>query len=159
EGDLPGEVVGELDEQLVLGRRSALAADLNDAADLVFLIDESADAALGGLALAPLDRQALVLLLEPLNGLLHVAAAFSESGLALAKRGVGLVAEFLHIAGRNVHLARSLSFVGLALPLLALRARSLSLFSDSGRGLRVRGAVALRRPRLGQMLLIGRQRG
>jgi len=99
EGDLLGQVVGQGDEQVALGRRGRLAAHLDDAADLRGLVHIGPDAALGGLARGEVARLAARLGADDENRLFHVAARLGEGGLALHHGQVGAVAQRLDCRG------------------------------------------------------------
>src|SRR5262249_41165862 len=113
EGGLPGQVAGELDEQLVLGRRGALAAQLDEGAGLLVRGDVGTDPPLGRLALRLLVGGALVPLADDLDRLLHVAAGLDQGRLALHHGHVGAVAQRLDVCGGNAaHAAGSSSCAG-----------------------------------------------
>src|SRR5262249_27683620 len=109
ERDLAGEVVGQRDEVLALGDGGALAAHLDQGAELAVVGEVEADAALGGFAVALLGLDAGGLLAQDLDRLIHVAPRFGGGALAVHHGGVGTIAQCLDGRGGNRH--ESLLFI------------------------------------------------
>ena len=104
-GDVQREVLGELDEVLVLGDEVGVALDLDQHADLAGGVHVGLNRALG--VLAPGELAELVAHLDPeqLRGLVDVALGLDEGVLAVHHAGAGLLAKGLDVgsADRGAH--------------------------------------------------------
>src|SRR3954451_14214697 len=120
-GDVQGEVLGELDEVVVLGDEVGVALDLDEHADLAGRVDVGLDGALGGLATGELADLVAHLDAEDLLGLGGVAVGLGQGVLAVHHAGAGLLAKGLDVgrADRGAHgllrFGKRVRYSGLAL--------------------------------------------
>src|SRR3954469_4743630 len=100
-GDVQGDVARELLEGVVARDEVGLAVDLHEHADLAGRVHVALDDALRGRARPALRGLRLALHAQDLDRLVDVAAGLDQRVLAVHHPRAGVVAELLHVLGRN----------------------------------------------------------
>src|SRR3954451_14290858 len=100
-GDVQRDVARERDEVVVAGDEVGVAVDLDEHADLPVAVDVGRDGALGGLAVADLERLVAQADAQQLDGCVHVAAGLRQGVLAVHHAGAGGLPELGDLLGAD----------------------------------------------------------
>src|SRR5258708_12974953 len=96
-------MISERHEMLAFDHRRALAAHLQDGANLLAFINKNGNTPFRSFAATLFIHDILTPFAQQLNSFLHIPVGLGESGLAIHHRLIGAVAQSLDRGGGNAH--------------------------------------------------------